>query len=178
MNTIKTSVVSLDINGHSGCDVKHFSQCNVLITWPRSNGTCCFVQTRYRTLNKWFMAVLLTHRYHSVLACRYSLLPNCPVAWHVTRIHAGIIWTLQSTFVAITFFKLTRTISSRWNAPEIKGIGCCAVADDRLTLTQELVANPKLEGYFLLNWWSVKHLVFKRVGGKWDEIIGYCLNVR
>jgi hypothetical protein len=93
-----------------------------------------------------------------VLACWHRLLADRPIARHIPRIHAGVVGTLQSTFVARTLLELACTISSRRNASEIKGIGCCAVTDDRLALAQELVSNAKLKWRFLLNRWRVKHL--------------------
>jgi hypothetical protein len=146
------------LEGHDGKARLFFFRCTVLITWPRSDSTCCLVQARYRTLNKWFMTVLLTHWNHGVLACRHCLLADRPIARHVPRVHAGVVGTLQTTFVAWTLLKLPCAISSRRNASEIEGIGCCAVTDDRLTLAQELVSNAKLKWRFLLNRWSVKHL--------------------
>lgn len=117
------------------------------------------------------MAVLLAHRDHGVLACRHSFLADRPIARDISRVHPWIIWTLQFAFVARTLLELTRTVGSRRDAPQIEGVGCCAVTDDCLALAQELVANAELERCFLLNRWSVKHLVFKG----W-KLLGYCSN--
>lgn len=133
---------------------------NVLITWPSSNRTWCFIQTRYRTLNEWFMTVLLAHRYHCMLERRNCLLTYRPVAWDITWIHARIIRTLQSTFISRTFLKLSRTVCPRRHTTQVEYIRLFAIAYDRLILAEKLVANAKLEGNLLLNRWSVKHLTW------------------
>lgn len=123
-----------NIVASSDVSTSFYAQSNVLITWPSSNCTWCFIQTRYRTLNEWFMTVLLTHRYHCMLACRNCFLTYRPVARDITWIHAGIIRTLQSTFISRTFFKLSRTVSARRYTSQVKCFWRCAISYDSFVL--------------------------------------------
>lgn len=106
------------------------------------------------------MAVLLAHGDHGMLACRDGLLANGPVTSHIAWIHSRIIGALQSTFIAVTLFELSRAISSRRDTTEIKQIRRRSVSHNCFALAQEFVSNSKFKWDFLLNRWQVKHLTW------------------
>lgn len=128
------------------------------LTWPRSYGSCCFIQTSNRTLHKRFMTILLANGNHCMLACRHGLLANRPVTAHISWIHARIVGRLQSTFIARTFLKLTRAVRPRCDHTQIIHLRWRAIAHDCLRVTEKFISYAKLEGCLLLNRWGVKHL--------------------
>lgn len=107
------------------------------------------------------MAVFLTDRYHGMFTGWHNFLPNRPIAAHIARIHARIIWTLQSTFVPIAFIKLPGAVCAGRNSAQIKEITRVTVPDNRLLLTQEFVSYSELKWFLLNYWWRMKHLKHK-----------------
>jgi hypothetical protein len=133
-------------------------QKKAFLTWPRSHGSRCFIQTSNRTFHKWFMAILLTHGNHCMLSCRNGPLSNCPVTAHISWIHARIIWRLQSTFIACTFLELACAVSARSDAAQIIHFRWRPIAHDCLRVAKKFISYPKFKRYLLLNRWGVKHL--------------------
>lgn len=107
------------------------------------------------------MAIFLTDRYHGMFTGWHNFLPNRPIAAHIARIHARIIWTLQSTFVPIAFIKLPGAVCAGRNSAQIKEITRVTVPDNRLLLTQEFVSYSELKWFLLNYWWRMKHLKHK-----------------